>query len=146
SVIKDIDTMRRTALGTTAKPMGTLPLYQAMAEAKEKKGSSLEMTVEDLFQVIERHASDGVDFLALHCGTTMEVIRRVKKEGRIDPLVSYGGSRLMGWMIHHNVENPLYENFNRLLEIAYKYDIVLSFADAMRPGCTQDALIGSQIQ
>ncbi|RBP59908.1 phosphomethylpyrimidine synthase [Alkalibaculum bacchi] len=146
SVINDIDTMRRTALTTITKPMGSLPLYQAMAEAKKKKGSSLEMTIEDLFEVIERHAIDGIDFLALHCGTTMEVVNRVKKEGRLDPLVSYGGSRLIGWMIHHNVENPLYENFDRLLEIAYKYDIVLSFADAMRPGCTQDSLISSQIQ
>lgn len=80
SVINDIDTMRRTALTTITKPMGSLPLYQAMAEAKKKKGSSLEMTIEDLFEVIERHAIDGIDFLALHCGTTMEVVNRVKKQ------------------------------------------------------------------
>lgn len=146
SVIGDIDSMRKSSLVTTSKPVGTLPLYQAMAEAKIKKGSSLEMTVDNLFEVIEKHASDGIDFLALHCGTTMDVVKRAKGEGRLDPLVSYGGARLMGWMIHHNCENPLYENFDRLLEIARKYDIVLSFADAMRPGCTQDSLIGSQIQ
>jgi len=146
SVTGDIDSMRKSALITTSKPIGTLPLYQAMAEAKKNKGSSLEMSVDDLFHVIERHASDGIDFLALHCGTTMEVVKRAKGEGRLDPLVSYGGARLMGWMIHHNQENPLYENFDRLLEIANKYDVVLSFADAMRPGCTQDSLIGSQIQ
>ncbi|MFZ7121438.1 MAG: phosphomethylpyrimidine synthase ThiC [Eubacteriaceae bacterium] len=146
SVIGDIDCMRKTALMTTVKPIGTLPLYQAMAYAKENKGSSLNMTIDDLFNVIEKHAKDGIDFLAIHSAITMDIIKRAKKEGRIDPLVSYGGSRLIGWMLHHNVENPLYTHYDKLLEIAKKYDVVLSFADAMRPGCIEDSINGSQVQ
>lgn len=145
SVSGDITAMRKESLAASTKPLGTLPLYQALAEANEKYGSSLKMTAEDLFEVIERQAAEGVDFLALHCGTTMEVIERAKREGRIDPLVSYGGSHLIGWMIHNQKENPLYENFDRVLEIAAKYDVTLSFADGMRPGCLADSLDGAQV-
>jgi phosphomethylpyrimidine synthase len=145
SVSGDIDSMRNKSLATTSTPVGTLPLYQAIAEAAVKRGSPLKMTADDLFEVIERQAADGVDFLALHCGTTMDVIQRAKSEGRIDPLVSYGGSHLIGWMIHNQKENPLYVQYDRVLDIARKYDVTLSLADGMRPGCVADSLDGAQV-
>lgn len=145
SVNGDIDAMRKEALAATTTPVGTLPLYQAVAEAAKKYGSSVKMDVEELFEVIERQAADGVDFLALHCGTTMDVVERAKKEGRVDPLVSYGGSHLIGWMVHHRRENPLYEQYDRVLEIARKYDVTVSIADGMRPGCLADSLDGAQV-
>lgn len=145
SVSGDIDRMRRVTLATSATPVGTLPLYQAVAEAAKKYGSSVKMNVDELFEVIERQAADGVDFLALHCGTTMDIVRRAKQEGRIDPLVSYGGSHLIGWMVHNGRENPLYEQYDRVLEIARKYDITVSLADGMRPGCLADSLDGAQV-
>lgn len=145
SVSGDIDAMRREALALTPKPVGTLPLYQAMAEAGEKYGSSAKMKVEELFEVIERHAADGIDFLAMHCGTTMDIVERAKKDGRIDPLVSYGGSHLIGWMLYNQAENPLYTYYDRVLEIASKYDVTVSLADGMRPGCLADSLDGAQV-
>ena len=145
SVSGKIDFMRRQTLTATSTPVGTLPLYQAIAEAAVQRGSPLHMTVDDLFDVIERQAADGVDFLALHCGTTMGVVQRAKEEGRVDPLVSYGGSHLIGWMIHNQVENPLYKHYDRVLEIARKYDVTVSLADGMRPGCVADSLDGSQV-
>lgn len=146
SVSGDIDAMRRETLAATPTPVGTLPLYQALAEAGEKYGSPVKMTVEDLFAVIERQAADGVDFLAVHSGTTMNIVQRAKQEGRIDPLVSYGGSHLIGWMIYNQRENPLYEHYDRVLEIARKYDITISLADGMRPGCLADSLDGAQVE
>jgi phosphomethylpyrimidine synthase len=94
SVSGDIDAMRKKTLATTPTPVGTLPLYQAVAEAAQEYGSSVKMKVEDLLEVIERQAADGVDFLALHSGTTKSIVERAKQEGRVDPLVSYGGSHL----------------------------------------------------
>lgn len=146
SVSGDIDTMRKESLALAARPVGTLPMYQAVSEAAKRHGSSVRLEVEELFDVIERQAADGVDFLALHCGTTMSVVERAKQEGRIDPLVSYGGSHLIGWMIHNNRENPLYEYYDRVLEIARKYDVTVSIADGMRPGCLADSLDGAQVQ
>lgn len=146
SVSGDINAMRKQTLTTTPTPVGTLPLYQAVAEAAQKYGSSLRMQEADLFEVIERQAAAGVDFLALHCGTTMNIVERAKQEGRIDPLVSYGGSHLIGWMIHNGRENPLYEHYDRILEIARKHDVTVSLADGMRPGCLADSLDGAQVQ
>ncbi|MFZ5648899.1 MAG: phosphomethylpyrimidine synthase ThiC [Bacillota bacterium] len=146
SVSGDINAMRRQTLDSSPVPVGTLPLYQALAEAGERYGSTARMKVDDLFKVIERHAADGVDFLALHCGTTMEIVERAKKDGRVDPLVSYGGSHLIGWMIHNQSENPLYANYDRVLEIARRYDATISLADGMRPGCLSDSLDGPQVQ
>lgn len=146
SVSGDIDAMRREALALSPKPLGTLPLYQALAEAGEKYGSAAKMKVEELFAVIERQVMDGVDFLAVHCGATMDIVERARKDGRIDPLVSYGGSHLIGWMINNETENPLYTGYDRLLEIAAKYDVTISLADGMRPGCINDSLDGAQVQ
>ena len=146
SVSGNIDAMRQETLNSATVPVGTLPVYQAMAEAGEKYGSSVKMDVEEMFEVIERHAAEGVDFLALHCGTTMDIVKRAKSEGRIDPLVSYGGSHLIGWMIANQCENPLYEQYDRVLEIAKKYNVTLSLADGMRPGCLADSLDGAQVQ
>ncbi|AET68196.1 thiamine biosynthesis protein ThiC [Desulfosporosinus orientis DSM 765] len=146
SVSGDIDTMRKETLNSVSVPVGTLPVYQAIAEAGKKYGSTVKMTAEEMFEVIERHAADGVDFLALHCATTMDVVERAKREGRIDPLVSYGGAHLIGWMIANQCENPLYEQYDRVLEIARKYNVTLSLADGMRPGCLADSLDGAQVQ
>jgi phosphomethylpyrimidine synthase len=146
SVSGEINAMRRETLAIAAVPVGTLPLYQAMAEAAGKYGSALKMETEGLFEVIERQAADGVDFLALHGGMTMRVVERARLVKRVDPLVSYGGSHLIGWMVHHRRENPLYEHFDRVLGIARKYDAVISLADGMRPGCLADSLDGAQVE
>lgn len=146
SVSGNIDAMRQETLNSATVPVGTLPIYQAMAEAGEKYGSSVKMKTEEMFEVIERHAADGVDFLALHCGTTMDIVHRAKSENRIDPLVSYGGSHIIGWMLANQSENPLYEQYDRVLEIAKKYDVTLSLADGMRPGCIADSLDRAQVQ
>ncbi|APV43804.1 phosphomethylpyrimidine synthase [Dehalogenimonas formicexedens] len=146
SIAGDMDGARRAILEASPVPVGTLPMYQTIAEAAQKHGSSLAMTPEQMLEIIERQAADGVDFLALHCATTMATVERAKAEGRIDPLVSYGGSHLVGWMIHHKKENPLYENYDRILEIAKKYGVTLSLADGMRPGCLADSLGGAQVQ
>ncbi len=145
SVSGDIDAMRKESLAATPTPLGTLPYYQAVTKAARKYGTSLKMEVEELFEVIEQQAEDGADFLALHCGTTREIVERAKREGRIDPLVSYGASHLIGWMVHNRQENPLYEHYDRVLEIARKYDVTVSIADGMRPGCLADSLDGAQV-
>lgn len=145
SVRGPINKMREKVLSTVDRPVGTLPLYQTLAVAQEKYGTALDMTPDDMFEMMEQHASEGVSFLALHCGTTMDVINRAKEEGRIDPLVSYGGSHLIGWMVHNQCENPFFTQYDRVLEICKKYDVVLSFADGMRPGCIADSLDGAQV-
>lgn len=146
SVRGDIEGLRETILSTVTCPIGTLPMYQTLAEAEAKSGSSVHITADDMIEMIERQAKEGVAFLALHPGTTLSVIQRAKEEGRIDPLVSYGGSHLIGWMLLNKTENPLYTRFDEIVAICKKYDVVLSFADGMRPGCIADSLDAAQVE
>ena len=146
SITGDMDGMRRTILAETGVPVGTLPVYQALEEARARYGAAVKMQTEEMFAVIEKQAADGVDFLAVHAATTVQTIRAAKKHGRTDYLVSHGGGHLVGWMLYHGRENPLYEQFDRLLDICRRYDVTLSLADGWRPGCLDDSLDAAQVQ
>ncbi|MHB1275972.1 MAG: phosphomethylpyrimidine synthase ThiC [Candidatus Humimicrobiaceae bacterium] len=141
----DIDKIRRTIIENSLIPVGTVPIYQAAQEASRRK-SIVNMSEEEIFEVIEKQAEDGVDFMTVHCGVTMQSIERLKNQGRTLDIVSRGGAFLTTWILHNNRENPLFENFERLLKIAKKYDVTLSLGDGMRPGCIADATDRSQIQ
>ncbi len=141
----DIDRSRRMFLAHSPVPVGTVPIYQAAVEALEKRGAVIAMTPDDLFDVIERQARDGVDFITVHCGVTLEALAKLRNEGRVCDIVSRGGALMAAWMLHHDRENPLYEQFDRLLEIARAYDVTLSLGDGLRPGCLADATDRAQI-
>jgi len=142
----DIDLVRRSVIAASPLPVGTVPIYQAGIEAIEERGAIVDMTPDDLFRVIERHAKDGVDFITVHCGVTQAAIARLRREGRVTDVVSRGGSFLTGWMLHHGRENPLYEQYDRLLEIAHAHDVTLSLGDGLRPGCLADATDRAQME
>ena len=142
----DIDAIRRRILKETKVPLGTVPIYQAAIEAQEKHGTIVDMTEDDIFNVIERNAKDGVDFITVHCGINKESIARVFKQNRLMGIVSRGGTFLTARILHTGEENPLYENYDYLLEIAKEYDIALSLGDGLRPGCIHDATDIPQIQ
>lgn len=141
----DMDTSRRTILKESTIPVGTVPIYQAVVEAIEEKGGLIHLTVDKIFEAIEKQAADGVDFITVHCGLTMAALEMLKAQGRTTNIVSRGGAFLTCWMLHHGKENPLYENYDRLLEIAKKYDLTLSLGDGLRPGCLADATDRAQI-
>ncbi len=140
--IKDI---RRLLLGKSTIAVGTVPIYEAAAKAAENKGSISRMSIDELFSTIEEHAEDGVDFVTVHCGLTRKTIETLREDGRILDIVSRGGAFLVEWMIYNDRENPLYEYYDRLLEIAKKYDLTLSLGDGARPGCLADATDRTQI-
>lgn len=141
----DLDYMRREVLKRTELPVGTLPIYQTVMEASLTNGI-LDLAPEDLINDIEKQAKDGVDFMGLHCGMTRRTLDLAKSQGRVNDVVSWGGSLLAGWMLYHNEENPLYTYFDNILEIASKYDVTLSLADGLRPGCLADSLDRAQVQ
>lgn len=126
--------------------VGTVPIYEAMVMSVERYGHIAKMKADDLFRVIEEHAAEGVDFVTVHSGLTRKAIERLKSEGRVLDIVSRGGSLLLEWMIYNDKENPLYEHYDRLLDIAKKYDLTLSLGDAMRPGCLADATDRAQME
>ncbi|MFC1930362.1 phosphomethylpyrimidine synthase ThiC [Chloroflexota bacterium] len=142
----DISSARRAILGACPVPLGTVPIYQAGTIAIAQTGSIVGMTVDGIFSPIEQQARDGVDFMTVHCGITRAAIDRLKQQKRVADVVSRGGSFLIGWMLHHDRENPLYEEYDRLLEIARAYEVTLSLGDGMRPGSISDSTDRSQIE
>ncbi len=141
----DISAIRRAIIAASSLPIGTVPVYQAGIEAIARHGAIVKMTAEDIFAAIEEHARDGVDFITVHCGVTRAAIDRLRQQGRVADVVSRGGAFHIGWMLHNDRENPLYENYDRLLDIAREYDVTLSLGDGMRPGCLADATDQAQI-
>jgi len=142
----DISAIRRAVMHASNVPVGTVPIYQAGIEAIENRGAIVNMTVDEIFAVIEEHAKDGVDFMTVHCGVTQASLDRLKKQGRMTDIVSRGGAFLIGWMLHNGKENPLYQYYDRLLDLALEYDFTLSLGDGLRPGCLADATDRAQIE
>jgi len=142
----DISAIRRAIIASSCVPIGTVPIYRAAIDAVDRYGAIVKMTVDDLFAAIEEHVSDGVDFITVHCGVTQSAIARLKQQRRVADVVSRGGAFLIGWMLHNERENPLYEYYDRLLEVAREFDVTLSLGDGMRPGSLADATDRAQIE
>lgn len=141
----DIDRARQMVLAHSPVPVGTVPIYQAGLEALERRGAIVAMTADDIFAVIDGHAQDGVDFITVHCGVTRAALDALRSTGRVADVVSRGGAFLVAWMLHHGRENPLYEQYDRLLEIARRHDVTLSLGDGFRPGAIADAGDAAQL-
>lgn len=128
-----VDAIRTAIIERSRVPVGTVPIYEA-AQGIERIE---DLTVDAFFNVIEKHARQGVDFITVHCGLLKEHVPLAMK--RVTGIVSRGGALTAKWMQENDEENPLYANFDRLLDICGRYDLCLSLGDGLRPGSLADA-------
>lgn len=142
---EDLRKIRKAILDMSPLPVGTVPVYQVACETRKKGKEISQMEVEHIFAVIEEQAQEGVDFMTLHCGVTKETLTVLKRQKRLGGIVSRGGAFFARWIDANDKENPLYECYDRLLDIAKKYNVTLSLGDGLRPGCLADASDGAQI-
>lgn len=142
----DIKKIRRLILKNSTVPVGTVPIYEIAIMAAKKRGHISRIRAQDIIDILEVQASDGVDFFTIHSGVTQGVMERLKKQKRLISIVSRGGSFIAEWMIVNKKENPFYEYFDDILKIAKKYDVTLSLGDGLRPGSVADATDRPQIQ
>jgi phosphomethylpyrimidine synthase len=142
----NLDGIRKTILLESPLPVGTVPIYQVMVDRQRKQQPPLDMTADELFDAIEKHCADGVDFVTVHCGVTRRIVEILDRKQRLIDVVSRGGSYLVKWMREQQQENPLFEQYDRLLSIAKKYDVALSLGDGLRPGCLADATDHAQVE
>lgn len=142
----DYQNVLNAIMGSVDVPIGTVPIYEAGITASNDKGAVVNMDEDDMFNAITNQAKAGVDFITVHCGITKDLVGKVQDSNRIMGIVSRGGSFLAAWILQNQMENPLYKNYDYLLEIASEYDVTLSLGDGLRPGCLHDASDVSQIQ
>lgn len=136
---------RRRILAGSKVPVGTVPIYEIVVKGLKKRGSIAAITPDDMFDCLEGQAKEGVDFFTIHAGVTRKAITILKENPRILDIVSRGGAFLAEWIISNNRENPFFEQFDRVIELARKYDVTLSLGDGLRPGAIADATDKAQI-
>lgn len=133
---------REKLIDVSPAMIGSVPMYDAVGYLdKELK----DITEEEFLNVIRQHAVDGVDFITIHAGLTRSVCKKIKNNDRLTHIVSRGGSLLFAWMELNDKENPIYTNFDKILDICEEYDVTVSLGDACRPGSIADSTDGVQI-
>jgi len=143
----DLNEVRQEILKNCPICLGTVPIYQSVAEVVENQGKQIgEVTVDEIFATIRQQAEDGVDFMTIHCGITRNTVERLNNHKRLMGVVSRGGSFCIEWMSRNGKENPFYEHYDELLAILKEHEVTLSLGDSARPGCLADATDSGQIQ
>ena len=142
----DLADIRRQVVAATSLSVGSVPLYQAFIEAAQKKGAVVDMEVDDLFRITAEQAKAGTNFMAIHTGINYETMKRLENQGRHAGLVSRGGAFMTAWMLHNEKENPLYAEYDYLLEIMKEHEVTLSMGNGMRAGAVHDSTDRAAIQ
>ena len=135
----NLNQIREKLLEEAPITFGTVPIYQAYGYGVEKYKNPLNITEDDFLNAFEKHAKDGVDYTTIHSGITLEIAKRIMEVKRHAGIVSKGGTITAAWMLKYEKENPYYEHFDYLCEIARKYDVTFSLGDALRPGSILDS-------
>jgi phosphomethylpyrimidine synthase len=142
----DLAALRRFFLEESTVMVGAVPIYSLAKEMISDHVPLEKMGADMLLRSIENQCREGVDYITVHCGVTRASVKKLETYERLMPCVSRGGSIHMYWMHKNKKENPLYEYFDDLLEIARKYDVTLSLGDGFRPGTIVDATDGAQLE
>ncbi|MEK6796928.1 MAG: phosphomethylpyrimidine synthase ThiC [Spirochaetota bacterium] len=141
----DLAGIRSRILKECTVPIGTVPIYQAAHDVIKAARAPSSLTAKELIDTITRQAEEGVDFMTIHSGINRETLARYEKSTRIVGCVSRGGALLLEWMTLNGRENPLYEQYDEILDILHEYDVTISLGDGMRPGSLHDATDRTQI-
>ncbi|MDM7934004.1 MAG: phosphomethylpyrimidine synthase ThiC [Methanothrix sp.] len=143
----DLSEIRRRVISATTLSVGSVPLYQAFIEAIRRYGAGVLMTEDDLFRATEEQARLGTNFMAIHTGINRICVERLRAQGgRFGGVCSRGGAFMIGWMLHNGCENPLYSEFDYLLEILKEHEVTLSLGSGLRAGAVHDSTDRAQIQ
>ncbi len=143
SVSGDTEKFRKQLIRELPLMLGTVPIYDTLTRTGKEVQ---DITVDDWFETVENHASNGVDFITIHAGLTSRAVSSLKEGNRLCGIVSRGGAILVEWMEKNGLENPFYTHYDRLLEICRSHDVCISLGDGMRPGAIHDSTDGPQIQ
>jgi phosphomethylpyrimidine synthase len=145
SIGGNLKKIRKEVLSYSPVPVGTVPVYEIAVNAQKRKGNFLKFSIDDILDTLELQAKEGVDFFTIHAGVTKRSLNTLKEHKRLMGIVSRGGAILATWMSYYKKENPFYAYFDRVLDIAYAYDVTISLGDGLRPGSILDSTDKAQI-
>jgi phosphomethylpyrimidine synthase len=145
SVGGDLPAIRKKILAASPVPVGTVPVYEIAVRAQNTKNDFLKFTIDDILETLSAQAEEGVDFFTIHAGVTRKSLSFLKKQKRVLGIVSRGGAILASWMARNKQENPFFEHYDKILDIARRYDVTLSLGDGLRPGSILDATDQAQV-
>ncbi|MFA5362547.1 MAG: phosphomethylpyrimidine synthase ThiC [Candidatus Omnitrophota bacterium] len=145
SVGGDLPAIRKMIRAACPVPVGTVPVYEIAVRAQNTKKDFLKFTIDDILDGLSAQAKEGVDFFTIHAGVTRKSLSFLKKQRRILGIVSRGGAILAGWMARNKQENPFFEHYDKILDIARRYDVTLSLGDGLRPGSILDSTDQAQV-
>ncbi|RJO64371.1 MAG: phosphomethylpyrimidine synthase ThiC [Candidatus Omnitrophota bacterium] len=146
SIGGQIRKIRQQILSASSLPVGTVPIYEISVNAAVNRKDYLSFEIKDILETLRVQAEDGVDFFTIHAGVTQKALKLLKMQKRLLSLVSRGGAILSCWMRKNKKENPFYEYFDLILDIACEFDITLSLGDGLRPGSILDATDKPQLE
>ncbi|HYL36433.1 MAG TPA: phosphomethylpyrimidine synthase ThiC [Bryobacteraceae bacterium] len=134
----DIPRIRKAIIAESPIPIGTVPIYEALARVRRVE----DLNIGVMLEVIEEQAEQGVDYMTIHAGVLVQYVPLTTK--RITGIVSRGGAILAEWMVKNHKQNFLYEHFDAICRIFQKHDVSFSLGDGLRPGCLADASDAAQ--
>ncbi|MFN4245943.1 MAG: phosphomethylpyrimidine synthase ThiC [Brevinematia bacterium] len=135
----NLNEIRLSLISNATMPLGTVPIYQVLVERKVIE----DITEDDILSMVELQAQQGVDYMTLHAGLLKDFVQLARN--RVTGIVSRGGSIMAQWMTIKGKENPIYSNFDKVLDICKRYDVTISLGDGLRPGCIEDATDAAQL-
>lgn len=139
SISHNLQKFRSQLIKKCSIPLGTVPIYEVALEAERRKGGIEKITFDDVWDVLKRQAEEGVDFFTIHAGILKKNVEMLKRKKRVGGIVSRGGTIVARWISVNKKENFLYENFDKILQLAKDYNITISLGDALRPGAIFDS-------
>jgi len=140
-----LNATRKKIIEKSAVAIGTVPIYEMVVMGLKRFNFVKDIPVDYMMSILESQAKEGVDFFTIHAGVTSQVVKTLKSDPRILDIVSRGGAFMAEWMIENDQENPFYEHFDEVIDIAKRYDVTLSLGDGLRPGAIADATDSPQI-
>jgi len=145
SIGGNIAKIRARILKHSPIPVGTVPIYEIAVNAHNRSKDFLKFDIREILEALENQAREGVDFFTIHAGVTKKSLAALREQKRILGIVSRGGAILASWIYRNKKENPFYQYFDKILDIAYRHDVTLSLGDGLRPGSILDATDKGQI-
>ncbi len=142
----NLRSVRKKIITESQVPVGSVPIYEAIVKSVRSGGGAEKMEAEEMLDAIRLHGEDGISFVTVHCGVTLDVLGKLTEKPRVCGIVSRGGSFLAKWMRANKKENPLYERYDEVLDICRQYGMVISLGDGLRPGAIADAMDAAQVE